>query len=127
RPNSTSQICSTVRVAYILARRRAGRARFPVVPPRAVLIVVAPERFRDEELIEPRRALEGAGHAVTVTSTRPGTAAGMLGAKTPIVQSLAQLDPHNFDAMYIAGGSGAPTHLWDHEPLRVFLRAMHAA
>lgn len=51
----------------------------------------------------------------------------MLGTKIPIAQSISQIDSQSFYAMYIAGGSGAPVHLWDHEPLRVFVRAMHGA
>jgi protease I len=97
------------------------------MPSRRVLIVVAPERFRDEELAEPKRALEAAGHIVTVTSTRPGVATGTLGARVTVATSLALLDAADFDALVIAGGAGAPTHLWDDEPLRALVRSMHAA
>lgn len=95
--------------------------------PRRVLIVIAPERFRDEELAEPKRALETAGHLVSVTSTRPGIARGMLGARITIATSLALLAAADFDALMIAGGAGAPDHLWSNEPLRALVRAMHGA
>ena len=94
---------------------------------RRVLLVIAPERFRDEELAEPRRAFESAGHLVTVTSTRPGQAMGMLGARVAVERSIALLDAAEFDALMIAGGAGATEHLWSHEPLRALVRAMHAA
>jgi len=94
---------------------------------RRVLIVIAPERFRDEELAEPERALENAGHHVTVTSTRPGTARGMFGARVKIATSLALLDANNFDALMIAGGSGSSDHLWNHQPLIELIQAMHGA
>jgi protease I len=94
---------------------------------RRALIVIAPERFRDEELAEPQHALESAGHIVTITSTRPGHATGMLGARVPVTTSVALLDAADFDALVIAGGAGAPRHLWDDEPLRALVRAMHAA
>jgi protease I len=100
---------------------------FDAVPARRVLIVIAPERFRDEELAEAKHALEAAGHIVTVTSTRPGQASGMLGARIDIAKSVRLLDAADFAALVIAGGAGAPPHLWDNEPLRSLLRAMHAA
>lgn len=94
---------------------------------RRVLIVIAPERFRDEELAEPERALEHAGHLVTVTSTRPGIARGMFGARVAIKTSVALFDAADVDALLVVGGAGAPDHLWDHQPLRALVRARHAA
>ena len=96
-----------------------------MAPRRRVLIVIAPERFRDEELAAPQRALESAGHLVTITSTRPGVATGMLGARVAVATSVALLDAKDFDALMIAGGAGAPSHLWDDEPLRALVRAIH--
>ena len=98
-----------------------------MAPRRLVLIVIALERFRDEELAEPKRALEAAGHTVTVSSTRPGVATGMLGAKVSVAASVALLEARDVDALIIAGGAGAPRHLWDDEPLRALVRATHAA
>jgi hypothetical protein len=37
-----------------------------------VLMVVAPERFRDEELFDTRAVLEGSGHHIVIASTRIG-------------------------------------------------------
>jgi len=92
-----------------------------------VLFVIAPERFRDEELQEPKRALEEQGATVTVASTRPGTATGMLGARVAVACTVQQADAASFDALVLAGGAGAPAHLWDSEPLRALARALHAA
>jgi len=94
---------------------------------RRVLIVIAPERFCDEELAEPKRALEAAGHTVTITSSRPGPARGMHGAQVDIASSLSQLDGGDFDALVIVGGDGAPHHLWSHAPLEALVRAVHAS
>ena len=92
-----------------------------------MLFVIAPERFRDEELQEPKRALEEQGATVTVASTRPGTATGMLGARVAVACTVQQADAASFDALVLAGGAGAPAHLWDSEPLRALARALHAA
>ncbi len=94
---------------------------------RRVLYVIAPERFRDEELAVPRAALVAAGHAVTVASTRPGTATGMLGAKEAVGTTVAQHRPDEVDLLVIAGGAGSPQHLWDHEPLIALAKQVHAA
>lgn len=94
---------------------------------RRVLCVIAPERFRDEELAEPKRALEAAGYAVTVASTRPGTASGMLGARVAVETTVAHAAAGELGALVIAGGAGAPTHLWDSEPLRRLAAAVHRA
>jgi len=89
--------------------------------------VIAPERFRDEELLEPKLALERSGVAVTVASTRPGVATGMLGARVPIDCTVRRADAALFDGLAIAGGAGAPVHLWESEPLWSLVRAFHAA
>jgi protease I len=91
------------------------------------LFVIAPERFRDEELLEPKRVLEQHGVAVTVASTRPGTAVGMLGAKVAIDCSVREVAATQYDALAIAGGSGSPAHLWDSAPLLSLVRAFHRA
>ena len=89
--------------------------------------MIAPERFRDEELLEPKRALEQHGVAVTVASTRSGTAAGMLGAKVAVDCTVRQADEAEYDALAIAGGAGAPTHLWESAPLVALVQAFHRA
>jgi protease I len=94
---------------------------------RHVVIVIAPERFRDEELEVSRQTLVRAGHRVSVASTRPGTATGMLGARVDVDTTVGRVAPAECDALVIAGGSGAPAHLWDAEPLRALVKAVHAA
>jgi len=94
---------------------------------RHVVIVIAPERFRDEELETPRQVLVRAGHHVTVASTRPGEATGMLGTKVRVDVTLGQLRAADCDALAIVGGSGAPAHLWDAEGLIALVKAVHTA
>lgn len=96
-------------------------------PPRQICIVIAPERFRDEEYAEPRRILESAGYTVTVASTRAGTATGMLGASVDVTTTVAEVRADAVDALVIAGGAGSPHHLWESEPLRALTKAVYAA
>jgi protease I len=92
-----------------------------------VLFIIAPEGFRDEELLEPRRVLERHGVRVAVASTRPGAATGMLGARVAVDCSVRDAMAERFDALVIAGGAGSPTHLWDSEPVHRLVRRFHRA
>ena len=94
---------------------------------RRILYIIAPERFRDEELAEPRRALEAAGHHVTIASTRAGEATGMLGARIRPDATIAMVSGDDFDCLAIAGGAGAPQHLWDSAPLAALVALGYAA
>jgi protease I len=89
-----------------------------------VLIVIAPEKFRDEELAESVAALRQAGIGYDIASIRRGTCSGMLGAKVPAI-SLDEVDPKAYDGLIIVGGSGAQAHLWDDDLLQPMVRFFH--
>lgn len=72
-----------------------------------VLMVIAPENFRDEEYQEPRRILESRGCDVTVASTSTRPARGMLGAVVSPDTTLDKVKAADFDAVVFVGGSGA--------------------
>ncbi|MDX2085059.1 MAG: DJ-1/PfpI family protein [Candidatus Melainabacteria bacterium] len=93
---------------------------------RRILMVIAPEQFRDEELLVPRHAFEAAGFAVDTVSTRVGEATGMLGAKETIQTTLSQVSPANYCATVVVGGMGSVEHLWENEPLHQLLQAAAA-
>ena len=78
-----------------------------------VVIAVAPEKYRDEELAEPVAALTKAGIAFDIASTRAGTCTGMLGGKTVAGISFEEIDPKNYNGLVIVGGSGSQSHLWE--------------
>ena len=75
-----------------------------------VLMVIAPENFRDEEYSEPRAILETRGCAVTVASTRPGPAKGMLGMTVTPDTTLDKVAASDFDLVVFVGGYGAETY-----------------
>jgi protease I len=92
-----------------------------------VLMVIAPEDFRDEELLEPKSILTEAGAQVTVASTKPGQATGMLGAQVipdTVVDGLKAADYH---AVVVVGGMGSPTHLWNHTHLHKLLQETNSS
>ncbi|MCX7854974.1 MAG: DJ-1/PfpI family protein [Anaerolineae bacterium] len=88
----------------------------PTVPPAAgkgqVLIIIAPQDFRDEEYARPREILESAGYAVTVASRSRETARGMLGMQVQPDLLLSEARAADYDAVIFVGGSGAQTY-WD--------------
>ena len=77
-----------------------------------VLMIIAPENFRDEELFVTKRVLESRGVLVSVASVRRGMATGMLGGVFRVELTFDAVDPGSFDAVILVGGSGARI-FWD--------------
>ena len=90
-----------------------------------ILIAIAPEKFRDEELAEPVAALQKADIEFEIASTRRGPCTGMLGAKTTATLSFDDIDPKRYEGLVIVGGSGSQTHLWDDEMLIPIVKMFH--
>ncbi len=86
-----------------------------------ILMIVAPERFRDEEFFEPRDVFEQKGYHVTVGSVRSGKAAGVLGGETDIDLLIEDASADDYDAIVISGGGGSKTFLWDNPKLHALL------
>jgi protease I len=76
------------------------------------VFVVAFRNFRDEELLEPKAALEAEGAKVLVASSALGTAEGMLGARVApdLLYTAVRVD--DLDALVFIGGEGAAEY-WD--------------
>lgn len=72
-----------------------------------VLMVIAKNRFRDEEYAEPRKMLEGEGAAVTVASSSLDVAEGMLGLKVRPDVLIGNVREADFDGIVFVGGGGA--------------------
>ncbi len=89
---------------------------------RRILMVIAPEQFRDEELQTPRQIFLQEGWQVDTVSTRHGTAKGMLGATEEVQQVLEEVDPALYDAVVVVGGMGSPEYLWNNQTLHDILR-----
>jgi len=86
---------------------------------RKVLMVIAPQDFRDEEYRVPREALESAGAKVFVASTKVGIAVGMLGLRVKVDLPLSKVSAKEFDAIIFVGGSGSKVFWNDREALRL--------
>lgn len=80
---------------------------------KSVLMVIAPEGFRDEEYAHPREVFESRGAQVTTASSRPGRCVGKLGMTADATLSVAQADALDFDAVVFVGGPGARVYFDD--------------
>ena len=74
--------------------------------------VIAFRGFRDEELLEPRAALEAEGVKVLVASSALGTAEGLLGARVEPDLLYTALRVSELDALVFVGGEGAAEY-WE--------------
>jgi len=75
-----------------------------------VLMVIAPENFRDEELFHTKEQLEKAGAEVTIASRDTNTCSGMLGGEATPDISLRDVDADDYDAVVFVGGSGSSVY-----------------
>lgn len=72
-----------------------------------VLMVIAPETFRDEEYAHPKEVLESRGAEVITASTRAGTCTGKLGMTAEATVAVAEADALDYDAVVFVGGAGS--------------------
>jgi protease I len=75
-----------------------------------IVMIIAPQNFRDEELIQTREELERAGGLVTVASQSTETAQGMFGAVAQPDITIDQVKIEDFDAFVFVGGSGSEVY-----------------
>ena len=105
--------------------RRLPFGKIKMTLEKRVLIVIAPLKFRDEELSEPIYYLEKNGIGYDIVSTRKGLALGMLGGKVLIEKTIQDIDTAGtarYSGIIIVGGGGAPEFLWDYAPLLDMVR-----
>ena len=77
-----------------------------------ILMVIAPKKFRDEELSHPKEVFIKEEASVEIASTTLGEATGMFGARAKIDLLIKEVDYNNYDAVIIVGGMGSPEYLW---------------
>ena len=91
-----------------------------------ILMVIAQQDFRDEELFKPKEVFEGAGASVFVAAPRNETATGMRGGKVQPDFAISDVNASEFDAVVVVGGSGSPKYLWDDTQLRNLVKDAYA-
>ena len=78
-----------------------------------ILMIVAPENYRDEELEEPKKAFIARGYEITIASKGATTAKGMLGGSTTVDTDISQVKVEDYDVIVFVGGSGANVYFHD--------------
>ena len=116
RAGILSAVCISLAFAAGCRKDEGNTAAAPAAPGAAgkVLMVVAHENFRDEELLVPKRILEAEGFAVVVASTSLTPARGMLKAEVTPQTTLKDADVADFSAVVFVGGQGAISN-WDNK------------
>ena len=84
-----------------------------------VLMIIAPEGFRDEELKVPKELFESKGLVVEVASSKKEEARGMLGLRVKPDLSLREVDVARYEAVIFVGGIGAQVYFSHPEALRI--------
>ena len=90
-----------------------------------VLMIIAQRDFRDEEFQQPKAILDREGVEVVVASTAAGTATGMFGIKVTPDTTVDKVNPADFDAVVVVGGSGSQNYLWNNSNVHKIVRALH--
>ncbi|HLE06864.1 MAG TPA: DJ-1/PfpI family protein [Candidatus Nanoarchaeia archaeon] len=75
-----------------------------------VIMVIAPDKFRDEELFETKRVLEEKGIAVTVASITKEEVTGSKGGKIIPDELINDIKVEEMDVLIFIGGAGAVTY-----------------
>jgi protease I len=87
--------------------------------PKTILMIIAPQMFRDEEYKEPKSVFEHAGYKVVTASSQPGTAHGTKGMTAKVDLELKSVNTADYDAVVFAGGAGSRNYYNDKEALRI--------
>ena len=89
-----------------------------------ILLIVAFDKFRDEEYDIPKKIFEQAGINVTTASSKIGTATGKLGMKVKTDITLDQVKVGDYDAILFIGGPGSYDYYNDPEAHRIAREAV---
>jgi protease I len=82
-------------------------------------MVIAPENFRDEELLHTKEELERVEVSVTIASTKTTAARGMFGATVKPEIKLEQAKVDDYDAVIFVGGGGSSVYFNDDRALSI--------
>jgi protease I len=84
-----------------------------------VLMIIAPERFRDEELFVTKEELEKDGHEIILASATKGICSGSRGGFATSQITLVEVQTKEYDAVVFVGGGGSKIYFSNQEALRI--------
>ncbi len=79
-----------------------------------VVFIIGHTKFRDEELLEPKKILKENGVNITIASSSLKIAEGMLGIKIQPDILIKDIKVENYDAIIFIGGTGASEY-WNNK------------
>ena len=103
-----SLLCSAFTVIAVIMSVYGGEKNMPTgLNGKNVLIIIAAERFQDEEFAQPYNLLTRLGAAVKLACSRKGTAKGVFGRQVTPDILISECKADDFDAIVFIGGAGA--------------------
>lgn len=81
--------------------------------PKKILLIIAPENYRDEELEHPKEVFIQKGYDVEIASKGVESATGMLGGTTPVDLDISKVNTGDYEAVIFVGGSGSNVYFND--------------
>jgi protease I len=84
-----------------------------------ILMILPPERFRDEELFVTKEELEKKGHLVVISSTKEGIINGSRGGKAQSEIAIAKINTREYDAVVFVGGGGSKLLFNNQDAIRI--------
>ncbi len=98
-------------IMMILLSNNIGEAKMG----KKILMIIASQNFRDEELLIPKKLFEKEGYQVVIASSSLKPAKGMLGALVTPQILIDQVNVDDYDAIVFVGGIGAQEYF--HNPV----------
>ncbi|WP_084222195.1 DJ-1/PfpI family protein [Thermodesulfobacterium hydrogeniphilum] len=98
-------------IMMILLSNNIGEAKMG----KKILMIIAFQNFRDEELLIPKKLFEKEGYQVVIASSSLKPAKGMLGALVTPQILIDQVNVDDYDAIVFVGGIGAQEYF--HNPV----------
>jgi len=93
----------------------------------AKILMIATHGFEDSELLEPRRILGERGAEVTLASLEKGEIEGDNGATVEVDCTIGEVEPADYDALVLPGGTRNPDRLRMDEKVVATIRAFAGA
>jgi deglycase len=89
----------------------------------AKILMIATDGYEDSELLEPRRILEARGADVTLASLEKGEIKGDKETSVAVDRTIDEVDPEDYDALVLPGGTKNPDRLRMDERVVATIRA----
>ncbi|HWR24864.1 MAG TPA: DJ-1/PfpI family protein [Methanosarcina sp.] len=84
-----------------------------------ILMVIPPERFRDEELFVTKEELEKNGHSIVLASTKEGIINGSRGGNAESEITIDKINTEEYDVVVFIGGGGSKLLFNNQDAIRI--------